>query len=266
MTAAIIIDSALNGFKASWAARSYLLRLAVVPFALKLLCLTIALKLAGSGGGLASMQSTLIMLPAFFAEGWMLSHYVRYLILGQTWPFRPSGDMQADMDALRPRARGILSGMIVYVLIALAQGAVVAVAGAYLLPFVPQNPGQGATMPASAAMLAIALLVFIVWSFRFVWLYIPLALNADFRETLARLRPGRVNLFLIGLWLVCFVPFVAAIQILEPFLQLLGPTFGGFALVLASVGVDLVKMLVITASMTFGFKYLFEQKGGEGNS
>src|SRR5687768_12463602 len=99
-----IITASTKSYKTCWQARPYLLKLALPPFLIKVACLVFAAAFAEKG---ETVSFLFFMLPALFAEGWMLSHFVRYLQLGQTWPFRPTGDFDADMGMLSVRARGV---------------------------------------------------------------------------------------------------------------------------------------------------------------
>ncbi len=267
-----IISAASKAYKKSWEARSYLYRLAAVPLALNLICLTLALTFAGGGDSKPDnhLLFLLIMLPALAAEGWMVSHYVRYLILGHLWPFRASGNLDPDLAALRIRARGILGGMVVYILINMVIGLLSKFVLQYMAPYMPpEGSNAPVDVPGHVVALSFALLVFFFWGFRLVWLYIPYALNMDAKAYIQRLKGFSSSMPLIGVWLLCLLPFLLApFLVMSVFGQMLQAVFGMGAVaaigILVSVVADIGKLLVTTAGITYGLQEIFakpERKG-----
>ncbi len=256
-----ILTIAIDAYKKSWASRRYLLRLAAVPLALKLFCFTIASQYVSGNGNY--MGFMLIMVPALVAEGWMLAHYTRFLILGQTWPFRATGNMDADMAVLADRARGILGGMIVFVLINMAVGFLNELVVRTMGPYMPESPDtQMVEVPPHIALLSVILVGFIFWGFRLLWLYIPYALNMTIKPYLAGIKGLSTSLHMLGLWLLCFVPFIILLKILSalivaPFSHLLGADIGGFFSIIFSVVTDTFKSIVTTAGMAFALRAIF---------
>lgn len=203
-----LTSATANAYRKTWHERRYLLRLAAMPVLVKLAFYILATSLTQGDDG-TYMRFVLIMVPAFLAEGWMLSHYVRLIVLDHRWPFRPSGDFEKDMAILSVRARGILSGMIVYVLINMAVGLFVWGAMAYMMPYVPDGEsGTPPQVPGVVAFLSVLILGFMFWAFRLIWLYIPYALNQDGASYLRALRGIGSSLHLIGIWLLCLLPFL----------------------------------------------------------
>jgi hypothetical protein len=264
-----IITAATKAYKKSWEERRYLVKLAAVPFFVKLVCFTLAATFAQGEG--TYLRFMLIMLPALMVEGWMLSHFTRLLVLNQRWPFQPSGDFDADMDVLAVRARGVLSGMIVFVLINMSLGFLTAIVGQYLLSFLPAAGASPDTVnvPPQAALLSIFMVAFMFWGFRLLWLYIPYALNMTIKDYLLPLRGLSSSLHMIGIWLLCFVPFFLALRLLAGIIA--GPvqlTFGeqaaSFIIIILTVLADTLKSLLTTAGITYGLYEVFQQKKPQG--
>lgn len=254
-----IINAAGNAYQTSWAARRYLLRLAAVPLALKLLCFTVATQYAGGGNGQEGnyILFMLIMVPALLAEGWMLSHYVRFIVLGQTWPFRPTGDIEADRAMLSTRARGILGGMIVYVLINMAIGLLSDFSMRVMGPYVGADMTTAEDIPPAIPLLSVFLLVLMVMGFRLLWVYIPFALNMDTKTYLQALKGGSGAVALIGTWMLCFIPFVLVMRFVGPVFEAFPGGAGGFLVTLLSIVMDTLKGIVTTAGVTFGLREIF---------
>lgn len=261
-----IINAAGNAYQTSWAARRYLLRLAIVPVALKLLCFTLATMYATGGDGHEGnyILFMLIMVPALLAEGWMLSHYVRFIVLGQTWPFRPTGDIESDRAMLSTRARGILSGAIMYVLINMAIGLLSDFAMRVMGPYVSMdgtvNPEN---IPPAIPMLSIVLMIGMFMGFRLLWVYIPFALNMEIKPYLHALRGVSGALALIGTWLLCFVPFVLVMKFVGPVFAAIPGGAGVFLVTLLSIILDTCKGIVTTAGITFGLREVFTRPQGK---
>ena len=102
-------------YKKTWAERRYLLPMMAVPFLVKLACFA-ALSAFIEDDGL--WFTAIILLPAFFVEGWLLSHWARTLMTGtHRWPFRPSGNEKEDRAELEVRSHGVMAGTVTYVLV-----------------------------------------------------------------------------------------------------------------------------------------------------
>jgi hypothetical protein len=257
-----ILGAAQAAYMTAWQERAYLLRLAAVPFLLKLFCYVLADRFTGESNYL---RFTLIMLPAYLVEGWMLAHLARLVAFGHRWPFRPTGNMEEDMAVLAERARGILSGMVVYVLINMGVGLMVAVASQYFLQFMPDGAASPADMhiPPQAALLSLAFLAFLFWGFRLLWLYIPFALNMPPLHYLNGLRGLPSSLQLIGLWLACFVPVLLVLRFAAGLFGGLAGAAGGadagsFVMVLLTILADSLKSILSTLGITAALMQVFK--------
>lgn len=256
-----IITAAGRAYQTCWAERAYLLKLAMVPFFLKFLCFIIGV--GATDGDVQSLRFTLIMVPAYLAEGWMLAHFARLLVLGQRWPFRPSGDLDADLAVLKIRARGVLSGMIVFVLINLALGFLLYLVNEYMVPYMPKTPdAPPQAVPAPIIMMTMAMIAFLVWGFRLLWLYIPYALNIRPEIFLISMRGFMIFLQMIALWILCFVPFLVGMQLMasvfSPVVEQVFGAFGkSFVYIFLNVLMDTLKGLTATAGMVFAWMQLY---------
>ncbi len=241
-----------------WAERRYLMALLLGPIIIKLACYTAALSL-GYEDNIARL--TLILLPALFAEGWMLAHFTRLLVFNQRWPFKPSGDEESDMAALEDRMRGILPGMIVYVLINIVLGAIFALVAAYAFPDMSE-PVSPEDLPPGAPILMISMIVALVLAFRLLWLYIPLATRSSADEFLKSFAGGKNLLALLGLWLLCSVPAFVAVQVGGAFiLTLTGEgAVGAYLLVILKVLADSIKNIICTAGVVYAWRELVTGK------
>lgn len=289
-----IIDTAARGYQLVWAEHSYLMKLATVPLLIKFVC---DVAIFALGWDVNLLRMTLAMVPAYLAEGWMLAHLVRLIFMGQRWPFQPTGDISRDLPVLQEKARGIMGGMVLYTLIKMAIGAFAAygyslaeasggttmvakhavgeaasnaaAAGGGGLPATSgshDNPISTGTAPEPsglAALLSLMGLVVMVWGFRFLWVYIPVALNMQVKEYAKRIGGFGSSLQMIGIWLISFLPFFFVSGLFFSFvyaaLNSFAPDLALFVFSLGRAAVDTILSLLVTAAMGFGIAALLKR-------
>lgn len=193
----------------------------------------------------------------------MLSHLIRLVAFGQRWPFKPTGNLDADLAVLSVRARGVLSGMIVFVLVNMGLGFLMAVVGTYVMPYMPQDGATDAMeIPAQIAFLSFLMLGVIFWGFRLMWMYIPAAIGIDLKDYLIKIRGVATSFHMIGLWLLCFMPIFFVLRVFAGFTQ---GVFGSsevaaFLMLVVTVLSDSIKGIIITFALSFIFVDLFKSK------
>ncbi len=265
MTHLNIIGATINAYKTLWHERRYIARLAGIPFLLKLFCFSIAVSYAGDPE--QHLRFTLIMLPALLAEGWMVSHLSRLIVYGQRWPFTPSGNIEADLEILEVRARGIISGAIVFVLLNMLLGLLITFAAYFIMPYMPKDPSVGAgaaEIPGYVAFLSLSLLVLMFWGFRVMWVYIPYAIAMDLRTFWESLKGPSMSLSLIALWILCYIPMFLSLQVMAGLFAQFAQILGGDAatsvvIVVATVLADTLKSILATLGMTFALCEFFKK-------
>lgn len=251
-----LITAAGKAYQTTWMERHYIARLALVVFFAKVVCYMLAISLGYQNSQIAI---TLATVPANFVEGWLLSHYVRLLMLGQRWPFRPTGDLEADLPVLRIRARGVMSGTIVYVLTNMAVGGLFAL----IMSVMPSPDADPATINAGVSVALLAVIGAMIWAFRLMWLYVPMAANIKAEFYLDSLKGYRASFPLIGVWLVCMMPFFMAGNVLAGLVSSLlgsagGDAAGAFGMILVLAAFDTIKNLVATAGITYAVIEIFK--------
>lgn len=228
------MDAAGYGYYRVWMERAYLLKLAVIPLLVKFACTVAVMALDIDENFL---RQGLVMMPAMFAEGWVLAQFLRTLLMNERWPI--SLPDKPDIRLIAPlilRARGIIASILVYVLLGMlayvmrhALFTLLPVDGAdggaaldgtdadTSGPDMPEDMDTMDTMDAASAadatssaiadlfgVLAIipSLLgiAFSIWFFRFMWLYIPFAVLLPVREYLRALRGFMPSVYLLLLF------------------------------------------------------------------
>jgi hypothetical protein len=238
-----IIQSAGLAYKKTWDERVYLLPMFIIPLLIKFFFFTLAGLVVQDGN---ILRSSLIMVPAFFAEGWLLSHWVRTIVVGHRWPFRLSGDDQADMKQLKLRGRGVLSGSVAYTLINMGMAGYFS----FFMSFIPADMNPEEADP-SIAIIGVFMMIATFLLFRYIWFYIPMAVNTPPKLFIQAVQPLVTTFQMLGVWLVCVVPAIFLMQLIG------GATFEAQENIvidnlvnLFRIAIDMIKNLICTAGLT----------------
>ena len=249
-----IIDAAGYAYRLLWAERRYLMRLAFVPVMVQIACHSGVMIF---GWGQDFIKQALIMLPSYFTEGWLLAHLTRLVFLDQRWPFRPTGDRSRDMAMLQDRAQGIMSGTLFYVVTRFLMAGLLG--GVYW--FSKQvTPETGDDVPPAAALAAVGMLLFLVWAFRFLWLYIPASLNAPVKDFLIAIRGFSVSFYMMGAWLIALIPLLMLDVFIMSLLLSLSGSLAAVPLPLKIIMeilqalMDLTILMLATAAIAHGIR------------
>ena len=266
-----VIEASGFAYRLLWGERRYLMRLALVPLLVQIVCHA---GVAIFGWETQFIKQALMMLPSYFTDGWMLAHLTRLIFLDQRWPFRPTGDRTKDMAMLQDRAQGIMGGTLFYVVIRFLMAGVLE--GTYIVSqqTTPESAGASPAAPFFA-LGALALLVFMVWGFRFLWLYIPAALNAPVRDFLAAIRGFGASFYMMGAWLVSFVPLLMAYIFVTTFLFSLAGVEAGagpetlplslkITIEVLRALMDLTIRILSTAAIAYGIRAMMDPRRNTG--
>lgn len=240
-----IISAVGMAYQKTWMEKRYLLPMFIVPFLINFFCYTIAQNMAEEGGYL---RFALVMIPGYFAEGWLLSHWVRTIVLGHRWPFRLSGDDEEDIKQLKRRGRGVLSGTVCYTLIKLLIGGY----GAYYISLLPEDLNPENADP-QFALIGLIMLGVAIALFRYIWFFIPLSVNTAPQLYLSAIGKFSSTLPMLSVWLICVIPPLLILQILHG--VFLG-TEGDMTVMSTSVMsffhilIEMIKNLIVVAGLT----------------
>lgn len=264
-----VTDSAMKGYTLVWNERAYLFRLAIFPVLIKFVC---AMTVIINGFEFDFVKQSLLMLPSYFADGWVMSHLVRLIYLGQRWPFRPTGQPQNDMAMLRDRAGGIMAGTVYFALIEFLKTGVV---GFMFIGAMPPGsvPDQDAVTAAAqtptnpgTALAGMVMILVTIWVVRYLWLYIPAAAGFSGREFLKRVGGFMGSIRLLGVWMVCSIPILflfilVASALMSPFQTPDGiPPAVDFIMNTFRVTVIMITTLITTAGMSYVIRNMFDGK------
>ncbi len=225
-----MIDSVGFGYRAVWRERAWLLKLMIIPILIKFASMVCIITFGFEGDFL--MQG-LIMIPSFFAEGWLLAQFLRLLLMEERWPIvmdrMPQG---AELERLLLRARGILSSVLIFVLWNLFLA--LAVFGIFKLYehfgiSMDQVLGRSDTPPSEEAVakmmpIMIGIGIFIIAGFRVWWMYVPFAVLVGPRAYLKATRGFTPSIRMLAIFLMCWAPLNLLASIL---VGLVAGLFGG---------------------------------------
>lgn len=233
------VDSASKSYRFVWEKRAEVMRLSAMVLTLKIL---IFVSFVAFGLEDQVLRHGLYLLPAYLLEGWVIAQLMLMALYSLE---KEGGSKKKIMPPPEDFERNVKACMIVYVLTKLTLSFVVGMtfSSAQGLPEQPPSDPRPETL-----ILAFMMLIFAVWSFRFFWLYVPLIIGKGPTDYLLRFRAFSSSFYMIGVWVLCFVPMVLLMIFVSEF----------FAMVLGVLGVGNIPIVadsviaVIQAVIDYG--------------
>ncbi|MBE2192028.1 MAG: hypothetical protein IAE63_07600 [Alphaproteobacteria bacterium] len=281
-----IMDAAGYGYYRVWIERAYLLKLALIPLFIKFAC-TIAIFALDIDDNV--LRQGLIMLPATFAEGWVLAQFLRTLLMNERWPIMlPQRPDPRILSALLNRARGIIASILTYVLL----GMLAYVIRYMMFEFFPssqeienartaaeaaktsetENGSLAGILGVFALVPTIMVIAATIWMFRFMWLYIPLSVLMPVKSYMKALSGFMPSVYLLVLFFASMAPitFVAImlVRVVYGTTEDMGENglmLGHFIGVFISVTTELIVGLVTTASFAWAMRNFLPRAKGSMN-
>ena len=261
------VEATSKGYGFVWSNRALVAKLAGIPVLVKFGCLALIIALELSDNFL---RQGLILLPSYFLEGWMLAYLVRTAIYDERGPAALSGNQSQDEIFLRERARAILAATLVYVLIKLVLSFSTGIGMDFQNSLIGEDGAPAQDMPEASLMMmgaAFGVLAFFLWAFRFLWTNVSVALGYGFRELVFKLRGGMISFYMIGTWLLCFVPFALLLVLCSELLMSIlsegadEPTaLYRFLMTGVQAAIDTAISLVTAVAMAFGIREVMNGK------
>jgi hypothetical protein len=196
------IESAGKAYQYAWTHRHDLARPTAFVLAAKFLCFVVVFIL-----GLEEnlLRQGLVLMPSYFVEGWIIAHIMLKALSAEK-------DRAYQIPGIAPEhvQNAMMTSMLVYVLLKLLLSFVVGMPG--LIDPQAVAEGQEAGTPDIMVFLAaLGFMVFVVWFFRFLWLYVPPALGFSMKHYVIKVGSLRGSYYIIGMWIMCFVPMAIAL-------------------------------------------------------
>jgi magnesium-transporting ATPase (P-type) len=257
------IHSVTKAYRFVYAHAAVIFMMAAVPLAVKIVNYVM---IEAFGFGEHYVRQGLLLLPAFFAEGWVVAGIIRFAVQGEMIEEHLTGDPQLDIERFEGHFRAVTAAMIVFVLTKLVMAL-----------FVGLFMGEQARLSAAApmdqpeyTMSSIAIGVFLIcvlfYIFRFLWLYVPVALGYNMKAFLYRIRPFTSSMYMFAIYVMCFVPLSFIMMgLLNILANMSGGTeneiyaYGG--IVIQSV-IDMGLTVLVSIAMAFGVQAVFSREKG----
>ena len=256
------IDSAARGYRFFWDQREVIARMALIPVVIKIVSF-----LAVTALGLEDnfLRLGLLLLPSYFAEGWLVAQLVRLAVLDESWLMNLSGDVKKDAVLMRSRMRGILAGTLVYVLTKLVLSVFSGIA--LMQPGLHGSQATATEQGPGMLLAAILLLAVMIWAFRLLWFYIPAALDYSLTDFAKRIKSYGMSFYMLGTWLMCFVPLAMALIFISQVMMTIFPADGEapsvlytYAMAIVQAVIEMVIAIVSSVAMTYGIDSLYKNR------
>lgn len=192
------IDAASKAYKYTWDERRFLMHLGLWPIGVKVASCVLIAAFALEDH---ILRRGLLMMPAYFFEGWLVAQAIRLALFHERWPDTTAG---LHVSQAKARHKSVMAGTIVFLLLKLIFSFIAGViqTGTESQPATapPQEPG------ADMIFSVMIILVFMIWMFRFAWLYVPVVLDYPVLRFLKKTQSFKSALQILGLWIICMVP------------------------------------------------------------
>lgn len=263
-----IVETSGKAYITAWKERKYLLTLVLVPFITKAIFYAIVILLGYEEN---ILRKTLIMLPAYIMEGWMIAHITRLIFFGERWPIKLSGNMEADISYVQSRGRAIFASIILYTLIHMIWGLLIFT---IIKLFVIENdavlsnvPEKKEDIPPIAFVISTLMGIGIIWGFKLLFVHLAVSVDISIKSYLERLKGITPSMYFIGACLISYIPFI----LLENFLlQLLYPLFatsevyGKILEEFIFLCMHTLAIMLLSICVAIALKHMFRQNTDEG--
>jgi hypothetical protein len=185
--------------------------LILVAIGIRVGCLGLVL---GAGWETSILRQGLVLIPAFFVEGFVMAVCARAAVLGESLEV-------GKISAVRFVLGSAILNVLMQMFFAFFIGLMTQVIGD------DGKGGLGAAddAPASGAMLLPALAIFVamIWAFRLFWLPVCLAMGIEIKPFLRHVRGFGTSFQMMGLWALCSVPMFVLMLVLYKVIMMDAP-------------------------------------------
>ncbi len=211
------VECSAKAYRFVWEKREDVVRLSAMVLVLKILSFVsfVAFDVKQD-----VLRQGLFLLPSYLLEGWVIAHLMIMALHHDVLKSEKKSSMLPRPEELD---RNIKASMIMYVLTKLMLSFVTGMTfdGVQKVPDTPPpEPGL------QTFMMAVMLIGFSIWAFRFLWIYVPLVLGRSPLEFLQRFKPFLSSFNFLGVWIMCFVPLVLLLLMLSEVFATVVGVFG----------------------------------------
>lgn len=270
------IEATSKGYEFSWYERSYLMRAAIPVILVKIACILVVRFI---GAEEQYLLNGLLFMPAHVLEALLMISVIRYIAFSE--PLFEFGRVMGAVDdsdlvlekkpevketkgiCASARVQMFKAGVAMYLLIKIIQLGLLGVFADFSKTLEPVISTQAPEHNAVSVVILIVITSTMLWAFRLVWLYIPVALGHSVSGFMARIKGMMSSLSIFATWFVCYFPvgmllygiFSISNFVLTPESALHILTHD----IIKAFGETLI-VLVQVAAMTFGFIEVLTQQ------
>lgn len=252
-----IIESTSKAFRFVWEERPRVLQLSMMVLTVKIVAF-VAFVVFGIQQDI--LRQGLLSIPVYLLEGWVIAQLMVVALYAFAKASKDNGSVLPPAEDIE---RNTKASMIVYVLIKLALSFVVGSSyEGQITASANPNPDPSGQM----FILAVMILIFVIWSFRFFWLYVPIVMGRHPMAFLSRFKAFSASFYLIGTWVLCFVPMLLLMLILSEIFGVVSSVMGitpesvvyksGLAAIQAVI--DYAASLLSSLAIAFGIYSVFK--------
>lgn len=244
-----LINAVGHAYSLVWRYRRTFMRLLMFPLIVGLVCYGLVAVMDYEH---KYLRQSILLLPAFFAEGWMIVYLVRLV-------FR-DGEKQTPIPILHAD-KNMQAGIAIYVL---TKYLIFGALGYLWMNFDDAVSVADTEEPSSELMaITVSIMFFGLLLFRYFWLFIPAVIGIPIKSYIYATRGFQVTLQMAGAWLVSFVPFFIAFSfvgtaVVSPYEGMTElPMLPKILLTSMQLAMELAVDIVSTASIAFGIKAIY---------
>ncbi len=226
------IEATSKGYEFTWYERSYLMRAAIPVILVKLVCILVIRFLQVED---QNLLSGLILMPAHIIEALLMISLVRFVAFreplfdfGRVTGMNSGLDVFPEEDAKKGEAeikemqdasalakeRMFKAGVAMYLLIKIVQLGLAGLILDYSNTLDPTVSVQAPEQNAASAIIVMVITGAMLWAFRLMWLYIPVALGYSARGFLVRIKGMMSSLSIFATWFVCNFPVMILVYVI----------------------------------------------------
>ncbi len=254
------IDSAAKGYKFLWDEKRAIVRLGFPVVLIKLV--SFVLMTSSPEMQHNFLRHGLILLPTFFAEGWLLAHFIRRALYNEALPFQSRTAKKTSTTASSGRWRMIRAGTAVYVLIWLVLSFLGGLAKNHAPYEVEEIPE-----PSLETYLAVTVVfILLMWLFRLFWLYIPVTMGYSIPAFMHKARGYITSVYMAGTWVICYTPLFLVLMLVSDIALYLFPLESGqlpetyqFVMTAAGIVFNFLAMTAATIAIAHGVQTMMNE-------
>ena len=267
------VEASAKGYAFIWHQRSYLSRVALPVFFVKVGCLLTVFVL---GAEEQHLRQGLIAMPGFFAEALFVIGLIRYFlynepifIWGKIIPPPKTDPPPTPYRGFMPRKSCIQGGIALYLLIRVIEAGIL---GWKLdhMALSANTPAETATLienqlasSLTATIILFATLFIFTWAFRLFWLFIPITMGHSLSNFLKKIAGLRISINMIATWFTCSLPLTIAFAFYLEVFSGIVPKESAISILSNAILQTIVEIAVISIqviAMTYGLRQALSEK------